>query len=191
MSDTQLSTTDRIEAVLYQYVNLYERWSEDRQAAAKQSAEITKLIQTFTEQVQKFKTLEQHVKHEIKESIRNAAVSIEKHIGEEIVKVAADKTSVASEQLQSSARQAALMLDTYKREVIATRWHAVLISSFTTIITCLLLVWLIIPSPTLPLTNQQINILNEGRLLQLIWPKLTDEEQKHWKQIADEVAPPE
>jgi hypothetical protein len=55
------------------------------------------------------------------------------------------------------------------------------VSAFATIVTCLLLVWLIIPKPTLPLTSSQIMNLRSGQLTN--WPKLSKKEQQHWIEL--------
>jgi hypothetical protein len=65
-----------------------------------------------------------------------------------------------------------------------TQWKVIGIGAFTTIVTCLLLVWLIIPKPTLPLTNSQIMNLHSGQLTNKVWPKLSKKEQQHWLDLA-------
>jgi hypothetical protein len=69
-------------------------------------------------------------------------------------------------------------LTQYEGEIIATQWKVISISVFTTIVTCLLLVWLLIPKPTFPF--KQIKYLNSGMMMELFWPKLSKKEQHGW-----------
>lgn len=43
-----LTPEEHLEAILFQFVNLYERWSEDRQKSAKQGSDIEKLVKQFS-----------------------------------------------------------------------------------------------------------------------------------------------
>lgn len=44
MSEPPLSPEARLEALLYQYLNLYERWSEDRQSFAQKGEALSALL---------------------------------------------------------------------------------------------------------------------------------------------------
>jgi len=187
----EMGIEDRLKAIAYQFITLYERWSEDRQAAAKQGADTAELIQLFTEQVKGFKELEPKVRQQILESIQNAAAGVAKTVAEATTKEATRATEAITQQLASATQQAENTLNHYQADVIANQWKMIGITAITTIITCLLLVWLLIPKPTLPLTNDQIKDLRSGQLMALVWPKLTKKEQAHWLKLADEVTHPE
>ncbi len=55
----------------------------------------------------------------------------------------------------------------------------------TAIITSLFIVWLLIPKPTLPLTDEQIVDYQNGQLFSKVWTKLSKKEQKHLKELAN------
>jgi hypothetical protein len=78
----------------------------------------------------------------------------------------------------------------YQADVVANQWKIIGVTAVTTIITCLLLVWLLIPKPTLPLSNEQLKYLNSGVMMELVWPKLTEKEQTYWLKLANEVQYP-
>jgi len=95
------------------------------------------------------------------------------YLGQEIAREAARGVESTTHELVGCVDKAKLTLDRYEEEVITTQWKVILMSVITTIATCLLLVWLLIPTPTLPLTKEQINDLAKGQMMTLVWPKLT------------------
>lgn len=127
------------------------------------------------------------MKYQLEESIKNATAKIEKTIGEKIVEVSTEKTKYITDELKSAARNAQSVLEQYKREVINTHWKIIGISFLATIVTCFLIVWFLMPKPTLPLTEQQINNMYAGQLLKLAWPKLTKKEQDHLNVITNQA----
>jgi hypothetical protein len=183
----ELTMEDRLKAIAYQFISLYERWSEDRQLAAQQGVDTAKLVNLFTEQVKNFKTLEPTVRQHLVVSIQNTTSSVAKKIGEEIGKEASRVTEQVAHQLAQVSEKTKRTLTQYEGEIIATQWKVISISVFTTIVTCLLLVWLLIPKPTFPLNNKQIKYLNSGMMMELVWPKLSKKEQQHWLELANQI----
>jgi hypothetical protein len=187
----KMDIEERLKAIAYQFIALYERWSEDRQVAAKQGADTAELVHLFTEQVKGFKTLEPKVRQQIVTSIQNAAAGVAKTVAEATAKEATRATEAIAEQLAIVTQQAKNTLNHYQADVVANQWKIMGVTAVTTIITCLLLVWLLIPKPTLPLSNEQIKYLNSGIMMELVWPKLTKKEQQHWLELANEVKYPQ
>jgi hypothetical protein len=140
--------------------------------------------------VESFKELEPKVRQSIAAN-QNTISSAAEKIGEIVGKEASHATEQIARQLAEATQKTERALAQYEGEIIATQWKVIGISVFTTIITCLLLVWLLIPKPTLPLTKRQIDTLYNGQLLNLMWPKLSKEEQKRWRQLASEVTHPD
>jgi hypothetical protein len=174
----------RLKAIAFQFVKLYERWSEDRQAAAAQGADMTELVRLFTEQVESFRELEPEVRKHLAASIHNATLSAAEKIGSVIGKEATYATEQIARELLDVTRRTEQTLTRYETEIIMTQWKVIGIGAFTTIVTCLLLVWLLIPRPTLPLTSSQIMNLRSGQLTNKVWPKLSKKEQQHWLDLA-------
>ncbi len=183
----EMAIEERLKGIAYQFIALYERWSEDRQVAAKQGADTAELVQLFTEQVKGFQTLEPKVRQQIVASIHNAAAGVAKTVAEATAKEATRATEAITQQLTRVTQQAENTLNHYQADVITNQWKLIGITAITTIITCLLLVWLLIPKPTLPLSNEQITYLNSGIMMELVWPKLTKKEQDRWLKLADEL----
>jgi hypothetical protein len=73
MDTTQaLSLEDRLKAILYQFLKLYERWSEDRQVSMKELADLNELVGDFSQEVTQFKKLEPKVRQHLAASIHQA-----------------------------------------------------------------------------------------------------------------------
>lgn len=195
MSDEKFTVAmtqeDQLKAILYQFITLYERWAEDRQAAAKQGTDTAQLVNIFIEQVKRFQELEPQVRQQIISSIQNANTNAVKTISEEIGKEATQAVENTARQLSHRVEQVQKTLGAYQNEVAKTQWQIILTTMLTSIVTCLLLVWLLIPKPTLPLTEEQLNYLGNGKMLELVWPKLSKQEQQHWLKLADEVQYPQ
>ena len=190
-TDSEMTPEDRLKAVLYQFVTLYERWAEDRQLAVKQGADIAQLVAVFVEQVKNFQALESTVRQKISNSIESASSSAVKLIGEEIGKEATHNVKNTTRQLSTTVEAAERILNAYQEEVVRVGWKVILATMVTSVVTCLLLVWLLIPKATLPLTDQQLMFLNEGQLTATVWPKLSKKEQQHWQALADQTEHPQ
>jgi hypothetical protein len=173
----KLTMEDRLKAIAYQFISLYERWSEDRQVAAKQGADIQELIEIFIEQVKQFKTLEPNVRLELLTSIQNATSSAFEKMGETIGQEATRATDRIAKQLAQVTDRTERTLTRYENETIATQWKIIGISVFTTVLTSLLLVWLLIPKPISPLTDEQLLTYQSGIMMEKFWDKISKKEQ--------------
>ncbi len=178
---------DRLRGISYQFIALYNRWSEDRQEAAEQSEETEKLVKTFTEQVKGFKDIEPKVRQQIMTSIQNAASGIGKTIGEEVAKASTKATEDIARQLKHSVEKAESTLNRYQGEVVFTQWKVISVAALITVLTCFLIFKFLMPVPTLPLSEKQIEDLHSGEMMGLVWPKLTKKEQAHWQKLAGEL----
>lgn len=181
----ELAMEDRLKAIAYQFIALYDRWSEDRQVAAKQGAQVEELVALFTEQVQSFKELEPKVRRHLAKSIENATFEAAERIGEIIGREATRATDQIAGHLLEVTKRTEQTLMRYETETMMTQWKVICISTLTTIVTCLLLVWLLIPRPTLPLTSNQIEDLASGHLLGKVWSKLSKQEKDHLLKLAN------
>jgi hypothetical protein len=196
MNDTEthpgLIIEDRLKAIVYQFVALYERWSEDRQIAAKQGAEIAELVTVFTNQVKEFKALEPKVRQHLTSSIENAIFDAAQKIGTVISKEATRTTEQIARRLLDVTHRTEETLTRYQKETIMTGWKVIGAAIISTIAASLLIVWLLIPKPTymLPLTDEQMRVLTSGRLLYMVWPKLSKQEQDHLLKLTNQAIHP-
>jgi len=184
---SDLSGEDRLKAIVYQFVALYERWSEDRQAFVQQNFDAAELVRIFTQQVKNFEELEPTVREHLTLSIRNATVNATREISEKIGKEATSATEKSAQRLMQVTDVAERTLRHYQSEIIASQWKIILISVVTAITCSLLVVWLLVkilmPAPILPLSNKQIEYLNSGMMMEKVWPKLSKKEQEQWREL--------
>src|ERR1700722_9884681 len=114
---TEMSQEDRLKAILYQFITLYERWAEDRQMAAKQGADTAELIKLFSAQVKDFEILESKVRRELAHTIHQSAITSTKEMTENISKIATDQVDGSVKHLQKAVEAAAQQLNAHKRQV--------------------------------------------------------------------------
>lgn len=180
-----LTLEERLKAIAYQFVMLYERWSEDRQAAVKQSADLADLIKVFATQVKNLKALEPNVRQQIMASIQHAAAGVAKVIGEETSKAANRELESTAGLLANTVSQAQRTLNAYEQTVASSQFKFFAITVATALFMGLLTVWLLIPKPQLALTDAQMSIYQEGKIMNKFWDKLSKKEQNRLLKIAN------
>lgn len=184
-SGTEMSQEDRLKAVLYQFITLYERWAEDRQLAAKQGADTAELIKLFSGQVKDFKTLESKVRQELANTIQQSATTAAKEMTEKISKIATDKVDVSAKRLQQAVETTTQQFNTHQQQI--DHWFYGWIAGVfgAAVIVALLITHWMMPEPYLPLTGQQLQTYEHGRLFEAFWPKLSKKEKDHLINIAN------
>lgn len=182
--NAEMSQEDRLKAVLYQFITLYERWAEDRQLAAKQGADIAESIKLFRSQVQNFKFLGAEVRQEINDSIEQAATSATKEITQQISKIATHQVDASTKNLQKAVEVATHQLGGHQQQI--DHWFYGWIAGVfgAAVIVAVLVAHWMIPVPYLPLTGQQLQTYEHGRLFEALWPKLSKKEQNRLMSLA-------
>ena len=183
----EMTQEERLTAIAYQFVQLYERWSEDRQVAAKQGADIAEFVKLFAEQVENFEALETNVRKTLITSIQGAMTQSAKAVGDEIRRAANQTLEEVNQRLLMTVGRAEKAIDDTQRHAQSISWFAVMGLLVLPIITSLLIVWLLVPKPTLPLTNGQLNLLSNGYRLNQVWDKLSKKEQDHLLKLSDDA----
>ena len=156
----EMTQEERLTAIAYQFVQLYERWSEDRQVAAKLGADIAELVRLFTEQVENFEALETNVKEALIASLQRAMTASAKTVGDEIRQAATRTLEEVNARLLTTVAKAERTIADTRHYVKSTFWVAIAGWIALPIVSSLLIVWLLMPKPTLPLSNDQLNTLN-------------------------------
>lgn len=136
--EAELTHEDRLKALVYQFIGLYDRLSEDRLVAAKQGADIAQLVNVFTEQLKQFKTLESNVRQQMKTSIESAVSEAGKKLGEDIGKEATRAVENSAGNLKNNVDQANDTLNHYKKEILIYKWETIIISASLTLLACFL-----------------------------------------------------
>jgi hypothetical protein len=177
--EESLTPAEQLEAILFQFVNLYERWSEDRQVAAKQGADIAKFVKEFTDQVEHFESIEEFVRAQIRSSMNDATVLVASSISRAATDAIQKETSRAADDIRDAVSTAKGLLTSYQSSLNMTHWKMLGAMVLSSIATSLLIVYFLTPKPTLPLTGNDIQIYELGRTFSQIWPTIS-EEKKRW-----------
>lgn len=171
-----------MEAILYQFINLYERWSEDRQVAAKQGAEIARLSKELAAQIARFETLTSDVRNDIKKSIREEAENTAVYFAKTLRDAAHQQIEPLVEKLTETVNAAEHQLVSYRSDATFANVKIIVISLLMTVCTSLMMVKLLMPTPTVPLTDEQIRIYGMGKHFSELWPTLSKEKQQWFLQ---------
>lgn len=188
---TETIESNDIKIITYQFIKLYQRWSEELQMVSKQGADIKSLIKLLGEQVEQLKKVQPDISRHIAINIQRAAEDSAQTISDVINKEAARSIENTTSQLSGAVEFARHTLSAYQRTTIATQWKVITVAAITTITTCVLVFRMLLPTPTLPLTSEQVQYLESGMMMEKVWPKLTKKEQGHLIKLANEVNHPQ
>lgn len=179
VEDEALTQEEQLEAILFQFVNLYERWSEDRQKNAKQGADIEKFIKQFSSEVERFSTIENAVIGKLKKDLDQTTVSISEMVHGAVSHAVDRSLDNSARKIKDSALYAQNIFSECQSSLNWSHWKLIAITALSSIVASLLIVWLLMPKPTLPLTNKQIDTYQNGQVLESFWDKLSAR-QKTW-----------
>jgi hypothetical protein len=173
-----LSIEEHQEALLFQFVNLYERWSEDRQVAAKQGHDLSKQITQFVEAVSRFSSIEEAVIAKLKKSLHETVVNLAEQAN------SATRNAVES-ALGNSIKcmsDAATTVDAILASNQQIKWlshvKTLAVNILCSLVVSSAIVWLFMPQPSLPLTQEDMNTYMIGKKFVHLWPTLSKEKQQ-------------
>jgi len=95
-----------------------------------------------------------------------------------------EKSSQLIEQVITKIGQ---KIDEHRNEKNKFTWKIFTAAVLSGILSSLLMTWILMPKPTLPLTAEQVAYLQEGQMLVQMWPKLTKKEKDRLKAVSYEV----
>lgn len=176
--DEPLMPEEQLEAVLFQFVNLYERWAEDRQKAAKQGAEVEKFVKQFASEVDRFSAIENAVIAKLKKGLSDTTVGISEMVHSAVSHAVDESLENSARKIRESAIYAQNVFSEYKSSLNWSHWKLIAITALSSIVASLLIVWFLMPAPTTPLTNSQIMTYQHGQVFESFWPKLSKHQQK-------------
>lgn len=187
-TEDALTSEERLQGLLYQYLSLYERWSEDRQVAAKRGADHAELLRQFSAQVAQFKTLAPEVRNDLKKNLSQELTQAMARINDPLKAEASKTMGSFVKDLGQSVFEAQEALRycqaTYTREVAWRQWKilgAVLIG-------CVAISGLAIHLSVPPvLTTRQLDLLHKGELAEKVFWQMNAQERAHWLARAKEV----
>lgn len=186
-----LTPDQQLQAVLYQYVKLYERWSEDRQVLMAQVAKLETVIQNLSNEVGSFSELELDIPKQIRSSIQQASTQIVQSVKQEARTLVEEKVRSQVDRLDQMLGKTELLLLHYGTQTRREKWKipgaAILSGLVVALGVGMLIAKLLMPPPIIPLTDGQYQALMEGLVYERVWPKLPPDAQADWQQTADKV----
>jgi hypothetical protein len=172
-----LTQEEHLESILFQFVTLHEQWSKDRKVAARQGANIEKFVQEFALEVERFSKIEDYTIAKLKKGLEQATERFATMLPDTVSHAVNRALDDSAGKIKDSVRQAERMLIDYQSSLNWSHWKTIAVTAFSSIVTSLLIVWWLMPAPTLPLTNAQIATYHNGQLLESFWPNLSKRQQ--------------
>lgn len=186
--DVQLGAEDRLKAVLYQYIKLYDRWSDDRQVFMKHLSVLDESIEKLDKKVAKFGSLGVDIRDDILSSIRKEVKEASEGIGYKIGEAGYQTLGKTSSILKQSAQEASEALDNYRAEIKTSHRKIIAIAIGASVLSSILITKLIMPTPLLPLSDRNISALGGGLVLMDIWPNVPDSTRRELNNLAKQTA---
>lgn len=169
----ELGAEDRLKAVLYQYIKLYERWSDDRQVFIKYLSQLDEFCGKLDKQLKKLCSIENDVRNQVITSIQNEMRGVAEGISKKIEGSAITTIQNTESKLETAVNNAARALDRYEYERTLSHLKVIGIAIISSALSALLIVKLLMPAPIVPLTGRNLKALNGGLELLDIWPYLS------------------
>lgn len=170
-----------LEALLYQYLNLHDRWAEERQAAVKNDAAFAKAVETTINEVKKLSIINTNLPNQISQTLNEVSNKITLTLHEASI-VAADSQMVeVVGKLNKIFTKAEAQLRAYQIETVGAVWKMWIIALLSSLLTAGIFIGVLIPiwkSPTLPLSERQVKDMYRGAQIGEIWDKLSSKERK-------------
>lgn len=179
-----LNIDDRLKGIAYQFLKLYERWSEDRQVLNKNMAVLEEMLKVFITQIKEFEKLEVRANNQILISAEKAVKQVCSEIGGVVGKSLTREVDLSVVELKKSVNETTTILKHYQAEIKNSLLWTVCAAIAGSVITSLFIVWLLMPTPKLPLTDDQLNTFYNGQFFNEFWSKLSKKEQNHLKDLA-------
>lgn len=177
---SKLTPEQRLKSLLFQYSKLYSRWSEDREEFNKGMAEQEEVLKKFglkinqlAQQISNFEQLESQVRQNLSESVRRAAGSMVDNINENIGSSVTSSVNATAKELNYKLKDFYQALGSCKEEMQISQIKTFLVMMGASIVSSLLIVWLLVPKPIMPLSGDNMQTYSAGIDIQALWPKFS------------------
>ena len=180
-----LSHDDKLRALLYQFLNLHDRWSEDRLAFAKRGAELDEVIAAIDQEVGELyrmqKTLTSSVRQALSDAVDSAAVEISDALEKESKQALVRTKQGLDDTLSQLSRTTNRILSESTTTRLSWAVGAVLLS----VLGAVLVTKLLLPRHLYQLSDEDIRNLGYGRDFVMMYREGTNSEKKwmkiHWE----------
>ncbi len=173
-----LSSEDHQQALLFQFVTLYERWSEDRQVAAKQVYDLTKKLEWFSEEVGRFSRIEEAVIGKLKQSLHETVVDLSEKVGGATTGALNNTLGSSVKRMDGAAKAVETILAGHQEIRWLSQVKTLALNVLCSLMVSGFVVWFFMPNPTLPLTKKDMDTYMVGKKFSLLWSTLSKEKQQ-------------
>jgi len=173
-----LSIEDHQKALLFQFVTLYERWSEDRQVAAKQGYDLERQLKQFSEEVRRFSSLEEAVIVKLRKSLNETTHTLSEKVNAATAEALNTTLGSSLNRMEHASRTVATLLAEHQQIRRLRQVKTLATNSLCSLLVSGLMLWFFMPQPTLPLTQEDMNTYLIGKRFARIWPTLSKEKQQ-------------
>jgi hypothetical protein len=171
---------DRLEKLFYQLLDTLDRQAQERQLLVREKEELGKLTLLLINQTKEIGQYENGIRKRIQDCIKESANQAVSQTAQFI----SEKNNQSIAQICQSMKET---IDLYRNEKSKFSWKIVVSAIMSGILSSLLVTWILMPKPTLPLTAEEIRYLQQGQMLVQMWPKLTKQEKDRLKAVSFEV----
>lgn len=186
-----LSAEDRLSGMLYQFLQLHDRWMEERQDFVAQTAKLDAVIKSLSKEVKTVAGLEPQLSQSIETSIHAAAYRAAQAVKEGAGELADKVVMYHVDQLNQTLGKGQSLLQSYEVQTERASWKhlgtIVLSTVLSGVLVGLLVAKLMMPTVSLPLNSEEAKALQLGQTLVKILPLMSDTEKKRFNQLADKV----
>ena len=173
-----LSSEDHQQALLFQFVTLYERWSEDRQVAAKQVYDLTRQLEQFSEEVRRFSRIEEAVIGKLKQSLHETVVDLSEKVGGATTEALNSTLGSSVKRMDGAAKAVETILAGHQELRWLSQVKTLVLNVLCSLMVSSFVMWFFMPKPTLPLTKYDMNTYMLGEKFSKLWPTLSKEKQE-------------
>lgn len=187
---TLLGHEDRLKAIAYSFMQVYDHFTEQRLENGKHNADMADMLKNFKKHIDDLMLFVPTLRREL---LVAAEKEIERSclkVGKEVSKAAAEASEETNRSFSITVDNAARALRAYQQEVVETHWKVLGFGFLGMVLTGFLVFKFVMPTPTLPLTTDQISAMNTGYALNFVWSKLSKKEQDRINKLFNDAAHP-
>ncbi len=173
-----------LENILYKFLSLHDLIAKQQHLLQLQNEQLTKEIASLAEVIAQHQKLEPAIRQQLAVSVQMVAKNLGTKLGEETRKAMYQAIDQTAYQLQRASEQTHRALENAHAFANHRFWKELAITLACSIISSILSVWLLIPAPTVPLTNEQMALYQLGNNFNDLYQKLPKREQKQlWDRL--------
>lgn len=182
-----LNQEEQQQALLFQFISLYERWSEDRQVAAKQGYDLAKQLEQFKREVSRFSSLEEAVIVKLRTSLNETTHTLSEQVNTATADALNTTLGASVQRIEHASRTVETILANHQQIRWFSQVKTLMMNCLCSLVVSSLVLWFWMPGPTLPLSEEDMNAYVMGKRLTRVWPTLS-KEQRQWFLSSDTKA---